>query len=345
MSKIPRLGVQTLVAVARPALRWWARRKPDVVDGQALDADAQWLSMLSEKPFALRLERSSPKKARKQFRRATLLMDPRSPDVASVTERSIPGPDGALRARIYRPSDLETPAPGLLYFHGGGCVIGDLETADCPCRILASEARCVVISVEYRLGPEHPAPAAQDDAVACFRWVAENARELGLDPERIAVGGDSSGGSLSATIAIETRDDENRPCFCLLIYPSTDRASETPSRELFEHGYLQTGALCRWFHEHSLLDVDPLDPRVSPLREPDLSRLPPMWIGTAGYDVLRDEGEAFAERLREAGVSVRLERFESLVHGFIGYMGMIPAARQAMSAISEALAQGIRGAT
>jgi len=336
-----RLGLAGVLVGPRILTRAWAALRPVRVDGQLLDPDTQWmLALLNRSPLP-RLEEQSPQAARKQLRLLGQLADLPPPRVEHVSDLSFAGPAGPTRIRIYRPEGLGEQAPALVYYHGGGGVIGDLESADSTCRVLALEARCVVISVDYRLGPEHPAPGAQDDAVAAFVWVAERATHLGLDHERIAVGGDSAGGSLAALVGIETRQQERRPCFCLLIYPSVDRASQLPSLELFAEGFLQTKTLADWFHEHSLFEVDKKDPRISPLRTEDLRGCPPTWVGTAGFDLLRDEGEQYATRLREAGVSVTTTRFSSLIHGFINMAGVIPAAREALSTLARHLRAGL----
>ncbi len=336
-----RLGLAGVLAGPRILTRGWAAMRPVQLDGQVLDPDTQWmLALLNRSPLP-RIEEQSPRAARKQLRLLGKLADLPPPPVEQVSNQSFAGPAGPTKIRLYQPADLEEQAPALVYFHGGGGVIGDLDTADSTCRVLALEAHCIVISVDYRLGPEHPAPGAQDDAVAAFVWVAERAAQLGVDPKRIAVGGDSAGGSLAALVGIETREHERRPCFCLLIYPSVDRAAQLPSHQLFADGFLQTKALSSWFREHSLAEVDKKNPRISPLRTEDLSGCPPTWVGTAGFDLLRDEGELYAARLREAGVPVTSTRFSSLIHGFINMAGVIPAAREALSQLAQHLRDGL----
>jgi acetyl esterase len=251
------------------------------------------------------------------------------------------------RVRIYaRTSDTTVTRPGLVYFHGGGGVVGDLDTHDEPCRVLADRSGCVVVSVDYRLGPEEPFPAAVDDALAAFRWVVADAHVLGIDPDRVAVGGDSMGGNLSAVVSQLARDDGGpRPCFQLLVYPATDRTKTTRSGHLFADGFFLTDALTRWFYAHYAGGVDPTDPRISPLLAQDVRDVAPALIVTAGFDPLRDEGEFYARRLREAGVDVRYRCYRALIHGFIQMTGVVPAAAVAMHEIADELAGAMHAAS
>jgi acetyl esterase len=256
------------------------------------------------------------------------------PEVARVAELRVPGPAGDIPVRLYRPlgSSDDDRLPVLVYFHGGGWTIGDLDTHDVPCRELANLARCAVASVGYRLAPEHKFPAAFDDAVAATRWLHAHAEALRLDAARLAVGGDSAGGNLAAAVAIAFRDTAGpRIAMQALIYPAVDQAADTRSHAAFADGYLLTRDAIEWFKGNYLRGPeDEADWRASPLRAGDLAGLPPAYIITAGFDPLVDEGRAYAERLRAAGVKVTYECFAGMIHGFITMGGAIAAAHHAL---------------
>ncbi|MFO1361641.1 MAG: alpha/beta hydrolase [Burkholderiales bacterium] len=256
------------------------------------------------------------------------------PAVARADDLRATGPVGDVPVRAYRPlgaADAER-LPALVYFHGGGWTIGDLDTHDVPCRELANLAHCAVVSVDYRLAPEHRFPAAFDDAVAATHWVHAHAAGLGSDASRLAVGGDSAGGNLAAAVAIALRDTWGpRLAMQTLIYPATDQAADTPSHAAFADGYLLTREAIAWFRDNYLRGPeDAADWRASPLRAPDLAGLPPAYVITAGFDPLLDEGRAYAERLRAAGVKVTYECFAGMIHGFITMGGAIAAAHHAL---------------
>lgn len=256
--------------------------------------------------------------------------------VAAVTNLAIPGPAGSIRARHYRPANGDGQ-PLLVFYHGGGQVIGGLETHDDLCRQICREGGMHVLSVDYRLAPEHKAPAGSEDAFAAFQWALEHAAELGADPDRVAVGGDSAGGNLAALVSLRARDEGIRlPAVQLLYYPVTNYRDETRSRTLFAQGYFLTGQDIDWFHEQFLdgAQVDAADPRVSPLLADDLSGLPPALVLTAGFDPLRDEGRQYADALRDAGVSVDYREFGSLCHGFANFF---PLGGDSASATAESI--------
>ena len=285
----------------------------------------------------------TPEAAREQFEagmRARLELFP-APPVASVENRTIPGPAGAIPVRVYRDAE---PAGGslpvLAWFHGGGHVIGSLDTHDAMARSLCLEAGCVVVSVDYRMGPEHPFPAAVDDCFAAVRWLAERGGEVGADPGRIALGGDSAGGNLAAVAALLARD-EGGPALRhqLLVYPVTDYHCRGPSYERYARGYgtLEAESM-RWFQRHYLGGPDAAgDWRASPLLATDLSGLPPALVITAECDVLRDEGVAYAERLAESGTPCEHAPHAGMVHGFFGLLGIAGAATQAHARAARAL--------
>ncbi|WCO67653.1 alpha/beta hydrolase [Iamia majanohamensis] len=266
--------------------------------------------------------------------------------VGSVEDRTIPGPAGEVPVRVYRPEGAPGPAPILVWYHGGGWVIGDLETTDGAARSFCHGAGAVVVSVDYRLAPEHPFPAGPEDAWAALTWVADHAGEVGGDPARIAVGGDSAGGNLAALVALRARD-EGGPALVhqLLAYPSVDLAMGHPSIEENGEGYFLTKASMEWFRLHYLgaerEHGDPTSPEVSPLRADDLSGVAPAQVLTAEYDPLRDEGEAYAVRLAEAGVAVDLVPHPGLVHGFLGFGTLSPDAAAATEGAVQRLRQAL----
>jgi acetyl esterase len=231
----------------------------------------------------------------------------------------------------------------VVFYHGGGWVVCDLDTHDAFCRFLAKGTGFPVLSVAYRLAPENPFPAALDDCMAAFRWAVDEADTLGVDPGRIVVAGDSAGGNLAAAVAQQTTGDGGpKPAFQVLIYPVTDLSAKTRSYRLFADGYFLTEAQMDWYRHHYIGSADGTDPRCSPLLAEDLTGLPPAYVTTAGFDVLRDEGEAYAARLRDAGVPTTLRRHDGLVHGWINAVSIGRSPRRAgdelVAAIRDALA-------
>jgi acetyl esterase len=260
----------------------------------------------------------------------------------TVTDHSAPGRGGAIPVRLYVPAAAPAPGPLLVYFHGGGWVQGSIETHDASCRLLAHLSGVRVLSVDYRLAPEHPYPAAVEDAVSAYAWAADHAATLGADPARLAVGGDSAGGNLAAVLAQAARDDERLPdvAFQLLLYPVTDAAERTPSYAAFADGYLLTASGMDWFLGHYLPDAARrAEPAASPLRAESLSGLPPAYVATCVPDVLRDEGEEYARRLRAAGVAVATHRHDQ-VHGFFN-TAAVRSSRVALAQVAGALRQGL----
>lgn len=262
----------------------------------------------------------TPAQARDYYLQRRALTQPPAPEVAAVRNLEARGPDGPIPLRSYRPlgSAPSDRLPVLVYYHGGGWVIGDLETHDVLCRELANHAGCAVVSVDYRLAPEHRFPAAVDDAIAATRWVRQEAAALKVDPDRIAVGGDSAGGNLAAVVALAARDAGDLPlAFQLLIYPVTDQRRDWPSHTANAQGYLLTRDSIDYYHDHYLRDAShDLDWRASPLLHADHAGLPPAFVLTAGFDPLRDEGVAYAQKLTEAGSPATLVSFERQIHGF-----------------------------
>ena len=258
------------------------------------------------------------------------------PAVAHVADRTVPGPAGEIPVRVYTPEG-RAPFPVLVFFHGGGWVIGGLESHDGVCRQLANAARCLVVSVDYRLAPEHPYPAAAEDAYAATSWVAAHAAELGGDTSRIAVGGDSAGGNLSAVVSLMARDRGGpRLVHQLLVYPVVDAPGDRhPSYRENADGYFLTATMMHWFWGH--YRGAERDAYACPLRAADVRGVPPALVITAEFDPLRDEAEAYARRLRDADVPVTLSRYDGMVHGFFGMGALVDRARDAVAEAARAL--------
>jgi acetyl esterase len=285
------------------------------------------------------LETMTPAEARLAYLAARAVLQPDPPPVAEVAALEAPGPGGPIPLRLYRGhgADKGAPQPALVYFHGGGWVIGDLDSHDQVCRALANAARSIVVAVDYRLAPEHKFPAAAEDAIAATRWIAEHAPRLGIDPTRLGVGGDSAGGNLSAVVAIDARDNGGPELACqVLIYPATDMALELPSHFRQAEQLPLRRPTMQWFvNQYLRSDSDKADWRASPLRARNFAKLPPALVVTAALDPLRDEGEAYAKALAEANVQVALERFAGQIHGFLS-MGRIVADSDRLVALTAA---------
>ncbi|MFN2427691.1 MAG: alpha/beta hydrolase [Candidatus Binatia bacterium] len=334
--------VAFLVGLPDPVVTVLAGR-PEIRDGQTLDPQLQLLLRLMGAANLPRLESLAPLEARAFFRDSAGLLTLAPAPMARIDDRVVTTPHGAVPVRIYVPSNDAAPKPVLVYYHGGGWTVGDLETHDAVARAFAKEVECVVVSVDYRMGPEDRFPAAAEDAVDVFGWVATYAAEFGGDAGRLAVGGDSAGGNLAAVVAQQAlASGERCPDFQLLIYPVTDLADEGESYETFADGFYLTRVLMRWFADNYVSNADErLDPRASPLRAESFTGLPPTFLLTAGYDPLRDEGKAYANRLLEAGVDVEYRNYDSLIHGFISMAGVVREARRAFDDAVAALRIGL----
>ncbi len=305
-----------------------------------LDPQVRSLLDLVAAAGAPAVSEQSPEEARAGY---ALLAEVAGPPEEPVPteDRTVPGPGGAVPVRIYRPT-ADAPLPVVVYFHGGGWVIGDIVSHDTACHRLAAGVPAVVISVDYRRAPEHPFPAAVDDCTAVTAWVAEHAAGLGADAARLAVAGDSAGGNLATVVARRARDAGGPTiAFQLLIYPATDMTRSLPSHVENGAGYLLDTDTMTWFIHHYLGGADPRQPDASPLFVPDLTGLPPALVVTAGFDPLRDEGEAYAERLREAGVAATTSRYDGMIHGFYGLDRIIDAAGTATAETVSALQKGL----
>ena len=260
------------------------------------------------------------------------------PEVAETIDGAFAGPGGAIKYRRYRPLGVEAGSlPTLIYYHGGGFVIGTIETHDSTCRRVANRSRCQVISIDYRLSPEHPFPAPIDDGIAAFRHIRDNAAAFGADAARLAVGGDSAGGAIAAVVCQTMRDaQEAGPAFQMLIYPATDSSRDTGSRRAFAEGYFLTKNLMNWFWDAYVpAGTDLTDLRLSPLLARDFTGLPPAFVLTAGFDRLRDEGRAYANRLIDAGVKTTYVNYPGTIHGFFTLTRFL---KQGLKANDEAAA-------
>jgi acetyl esterase len=316
-----RLGVKVIPRIPDTAKRLLSGGRAVCIDGNTLDPTLQMLLAARKATGADGLVAGEDAVvSRTAFDVLSKDLDDRDVRVAEIRSVSIPGPGGAIPARHYRPPNGGS-APLVVYFHGGGWVLGGgLGSYDSACRLICRDAGVHVLAVDYRLAPEHPAPAAVDDAYAAYRWAREHAVELGADPRRVAVGGDSAGGNLAAVVSRLARDaGDPLPALQWLIYPATELRGSTRSRSMFASGFLLDKHDMDFFEDSYLADsgLDAGDPLVSPLKVQDLSGLPPALVVTAGFDVLRDEGDHYAARLREAGVAVDHRRMSSMIHGFI----------------------------
>jgi acetyl esterase len=295
-----------------------------------LDPQAKALLDQMAEAGAPPFESLSPEQAREMIvQMRDLAGEPES--VATVEDRDIPSPNGTIPVRVYTPEGTG-PFPVLVYFHGGGWVIGSIDTIDAPCRSLTNRTGCVVVSVEYRLAPEHKFPAAPEDCYAATRYVAENAAAFNADPQRLGIGGDSAGGNLAAAVAIMARDRGGPPiAFQLLVYPVTNYSFDTASYQENADGYLLTKNGMVWFWDHYLADAEDGHNQIaSPLRALTLEGLPPAFVITCEFDPLRDEGEAYAARLRESGVQVEAKRYDGLIHGAFQMAGVLNRTNEMM---------------
>ena len=293
------------------------------------------------------IQASTPAEAREASAKSRVVLQPEPPPVAEVEDLTCDGPAGPIRLRRYRGhgTSPDEALPCLIFLHGGGWVIGDLDSHDQPCRVLANAAHCCVVAVDYRLAPEHPFPAAVEDSAAALSFVAGSAARLRIDPSRIAVGGDSAGGNLAAVLCLLAREGRvPMPCYQVLLYPATDMAGSKPAYDRFTEGYILVRDTMRWFIGHYVPDpAAQLDWRASPLRATDLAGLPPAFVMTCGHDPLVDEGVAYARRLEEDGVHVTYLHVADQMHAYLTMGRFIPEAevtlRQAALSLAHRWAQ------
>ncbi len=298
-----------------------------------------FLDQMAAQP-APKLYELDPPLAREALAGLMQLVGPQNVPIGKVVNTTCPGPGGDIPLRIYTPVAAGgEPHPALVYFHGGGYVTGNLDTHDGLCRMLAAESGLCVISVDYRLAPEHKFPAAVDDAFAALSWIEANAAKLGVDATRLAVGGDSAGGGLTAVVA-QMAKEKGGPAlaFQMLLFPVTQIGSETKSLRDCAEGYFLERATLEWFYAHYLdAGADKSDPRVSPLAAKDVSGLPPAYVMVAEFDPLHDEGAQYAAKMKAAGVSVTVADYPGLVHDFIYLQAVLPQAPEAIKAAAGAL--------
>ncbi|MGA6165715.1 alpha/beta hydrolase [Amycolatopsis magusensis] len=339
--RVQAAAAQLLYALPAPVKRLIAGA-PIRLDGQELALDAQLLLRLQQLTGA-ELAGQSVERSRADLDVSRHLVSGKPIEPVHTRELTIPAPAGGIEATLYTPEGLPEPSGLLVFFHGGGWVVGTRNSHDNTARFLAKHAGVRVLSVDYRLAPEHPFPAAAEDALAAFDYAHAKAGELGADPARIAVGGDSAGGNLAAVTAlVTTRRGGPAPAFQLLFYPAVDLSTRRRSREIFGDGFFLTDAQMTWFADHYAPEgVDRTDIRMSPLLAEDLSGLPPAYLATAGFDPLRDEGEAYAKKLEEAGVPVALNRQEDLIHGYVNFLGIGRRFREATAEAAGALRLGL----
>jgi len=329
-----------LLNVKEPLLRRLAGAPLYNDDGAVLDTHLRALITLEAIARRPQQESLPVSEARAQLRSSVTMVEEATFSLFRIREDSI---GGTIPIRIYTPSDAFERLPVAIFFHGGGFLLGDLDSHDVACRRLARDAECIVVAVDYRRGPEHRFPAAVDDAWAAFRWTLENAAALGGDPARVGVVGDSAGGNLAAAVSLLARDEGgSAPIFQLLVYPALDFYRRGESHRRFGRGFLLSSSTIDWYSANYVDRSDWDDMRASPLLAKDVSRLAPAYVVTAGFDPLRDEGRAYVARLSQAGALVRHHEERTLTHGFFNMAGVIPAARAANRNIARELHAGLR---
>jgi len=340
---VQRLLLKGLLSLPTPVLRALSGGGVVYQGGRTLDPRFQFLAAGGKRMPAM--SSLTPDEARAGSVAGLSAMAGKPEPGVRFENLTIDGPGGALRLRAYRPADQDPTAPLMVFAHFGGGVIGDLETSETFCQILARIARCAVLSVDYRLAPEHRFPAGLEDVLAAWRWGRDNAARFGAPVGVAAIGGDSMGGNFAAVLAQEMkRSGEAQPVLQLLIYPAVDVASETQSMTTYADAYPLSRDTMTWFMGHYIgADADPADPRLSPIKTQDLSGLAPAVVVTAGFDPLTDQGECYAKRLKDAGVPVIYRCYDSLAHGFTAFTGAIPAADTACREIAGFVRQAYDG--
>ena len=286
----------------------------------------------------------SPEEARESSKALRQVVDAKVVPIGKTENLEAPGPAGAIALRAYTPVAAGGPSPAIVYFHGGGFVIGDLDTHDVLCRSLANDSGSRVIAVDYRRAPEFKFPAAVEDCFAALKWVEENASELSVDANSIVVGGDSAGGNLAAVMCLLAKENKNTPhvAFQLLFYPSLRLTRALVTRP-FGSGYCLDDRAIQWFYSHYIPEsADPMDPRLSPIEAKDVTGLPPAYVVTAGFDPLREDGVAYAEKLKAAGVTVTHVDYPTMIHGFLSMQGWIPLASEAIAAAAQAVKEALK---
>ena len=338
-----RLAARLILSLPAPILRTLAGGGVVYRGGRTLDPRLQFLAAASARAPAMTT--LTPEEARRAAAQSQASLAAKPEPGVRTEPLTIRGPAGAISARLYRPAVQDPAAPVLVYAHMGGGVIGGLETCDAFCSILACCGRCPVISVDYRLAPEHRFPAGLDDMMAAYRWARDNAGRFGAPEGRAAIGGDSMGGNFAAVIPQQLKKaGEPQPDLQLLVYPCVDVASETISMNTYADAFPLTRPLMEWFIGHYMgAEADPSDPRLSPIRETDLSGLAPAIVITAGFDPLVDQGEAYARHLKDAGVPTVYRCYDSLSHAFTAFTGAVPCAEVACREVAGLVREGLEG--
>lgn len=309
---------------------WMSRSRSQPIDGAVLDPQIAAMLHFDDLNAVSGFGQDTPDEARARFAASLTIVDGDPPPGVDTRGASVAGPGGPIALRIYEPAGLAAPSPALVYFHSGGYVLGDLDTHDTLCRTLALEAGARIIAVDYRRAPEHPFPAAAQDCLAAFRGIAARAGELGVDPARLGLLGESNGANLAAAVAAQERKGAVAPALQVLLYPALDLAFRGRSYQTFATRYYLTSDDIAWFRRHYLPPgADPAHPDISSLHRDDLAGQCPAFIVTAGFDPTRDDGTTYAERLRRAGVPVEHRAYPTLIHGFCVMTGAIDAAREA----------------
>ncbi|TGK07238.1 alpha/beta hydrolase [Leptospira semungkisensis] len=335
--KFEGVAARALLSLPNPILRVFGK---DIKRGRTLDPKiraALVLAKIKPKP-----EHLPPLKARALFRDIMTLFDLEKIELPRVEDFTIPGTKGRIRVRLYSSNQGSTLEPCLLYFHGGGFVIGDLDSHDPPLRFLAKTSGHAILAVDYGLAPESQYPSSWEDAFSAYKWIKENGKALGLDPKKIAVGGDSAGGNLAISISTQAKKEKlPLPLFQILIYPWIDLTQERKSVEEFADGYALTRDLLRYFKKHSLPNSkDWKDPRVTPFLQASLAHSPQTYMVIAGFDPLQDEGLAYADLLKKAKIPLELKVYENLIHGFFNLGRGIPKAKEALYDIAGWIEKG-----
>ncbi len=341
-----RLGGPLLEALlARGSLRRrLARSRSEAVEGQFVDEHLAAMLRIDDLSGDSLVERRTPEEARRALRVSVASVD--APPRTQVHWRELwwSGPGGSQRARLYTPPGLDTPSPAVVYFHGGGWVVGDLESHDFLCRRLAVSGHVRVVAIDYRLAPEHPFPAAAEDAVAAFRWCVEHARELEIDPACVAVAGDSAGGNLSAVVSLHSAAHAAKPALAVLLYPGLDATRSQPSHRALGDRWMLTEASIAWYHHNYYGDSAEVHrhPDASPVFATEFAGVCPTWICACHFDPLRDEAVHYSELLRKAGVDVKLSVLPTMIHGFALMTRASPAARGITERIAADLGAALR---
>jgi acetyl esterase len=312
-------------------------------EGWPLDLQSQMLLWML-RVARMSSEYSDVADARRTLGRTSRILSPRAVSDLRTKDVTVPGGEGPRRARIYAPSDARPMVPALLWLHGGGFVLGSIESHDGVCRALATRSGVAVVSLDYRLAPDHPFPGGLEDSLAAARWILREGPEIGIDPRAVAIGGDSAGGNLAAVTAQILRGEARRPVFQLLVYPATDATCSQPSQRSFADGFILTARAIQWFLSHYITDRRlETEPRVSPLLCSDLTGAPPAFVMTAGFDPLRDEGRAYADRLRAAGVAVEYACAKGSMHGFLNTAAALRESSRSLDLAASALRRALGG--